>query len=241
MTHAYDPALAERAARTLGRMLDFSVYSLHGDVASMMDLFTACGLARLFENGDIRTIAGISGIELAYGILDRSGLAYERTAPRHTISLSPEFWCGYTLAMIQCKACLPFDAIMRRFDHSGFMSDYVDQRTSYLESLDLSMDADKRSAALRAFGAGYSGDAVSRFLAEEHAGTGNAAGCSLKSMRIKNGLSQSGLAKAAGIPVRTIQQYEQGQKDLSKAGAGYLIALSRVLNCPPEILLRPSR
>ena len=59
----------------------------------------------------------------------------------------------------------------------------------------------------------------------------------LKIARIKNGLSQSQLAKACGIPLRTIQQYEQRQKDLSRARAEYLVALSRVLGCDPASLL----
>ena len=59
----------------------------------------------------------------------------------------------------------------------------------------------------------------------------------LKKMRIKNGLSQSGLAEASGVPLRTIQQYEQRQKDLAKARAEYLIALSRVLGCDPSRLI----
>ena len=64
-----------------------------------------------------------------------------------------------------------------------------------------------------------------------------AADTPLKIARIKNGLSQSQLAKACGIPLRTIQQYEQRQKDLSRARAEYLVALSRVLGCDPASLL----
>jgi DNA-binding transcriptional regulator YiaG len=59
----------------------------------------------------------------------------------------------------------------------------------------------------------------------------------LAEMRIKNGLSQSQLAKAAGVPVRTIQQYEQGQKDIRRARAEYVISLSRALHCDPVRLL----
>ena len=36
MIHAYDKVLLDRAADTLGRMLDYSVYSLHYDVAAIM-------------------------------------------------------------------------------------------------------------------------------------------------------------------------------------------------------------
>ena len=106
MTHAYDEVLLERAADSLGRMLDFSVHSLRQDAASMMELFCACGLASLFERGDIRTIAGMSGIELAYETMERSGLTYERTTPRHTRSLSGEYWCGRVLVRAQWASCL---------------------------------------------------------------------------------------------------------------------------------------
>ena len=51
------------------------------------------------------------------------------------------------------------------------------------------------------------------------------------------GLSQSQLAKLTGIPVRTIQQYEQGQKDINKARAEYVITLARALYCDPQQLL----
>ena len=50
-------------------------------------------------------------------------------------------------------------------------------------------------------------------------------------------LSQSVLAKRSGVPVRTIQQYEQRQKDISKAGAEQLLRLGRVLCCPVEELV----
>ena len=39
------------------------------------------------------------------------------------------------------------------------------------------------------------------------------------------------LAELAGIPIRTIQQYEQRQKNINKAQVQYLIALSKVLCC----------
>ena len=40
MIHAYDKVLLDRAANTLGRMLDYSVYSLHYDAASCHTKFS---------------------------------------------------------------------------------------------------------------------------------------------------------------------------------------------------------
>ena len=59
----------------------------------------------------------------------------------------------------------------------------------------------------------------------------------LQARRLAASLSQSQLARAAGIPVRTLQQYEQRQKDVNHARADYLVALSRALCYQPADLL----
>ena len=239
MTHAYDKILLDRAADSLGRMLDYSVYSLHYDIPVMMDLFIASGVAALFERGDIRTIAGMSGVELSYEVLEKSGIVFERTQPRYTKGLSPEFWFGYTLARIQWETCLSFDQIMRSFPPQSFISGYTGSRFSFLDSLPYDISDKDRSAGITAFGRQYADESVSHFIQITTSGInkGVTEETPLKKMRIKNGLSQSGLAKASGIPLRTIQQYEQRQKDLAKARAEYLIALSRALNCDPSRLI----
>ena len=135
MTRAYDRALLGRASDTLGRMLDFASRSLHHDVNTVMSLFCASGLAARFGSGDIRLIAGMSGIELAYAVLDRSGIAYERTVPRHTGGYSPEYWLGWALARAQWDSCLPFRTVTAYFPAQDFMADYTKKRTEYLAGL----------------------------------------------------------------------------------------------------------
>ena len=237
MTHAYDKVCLDRAADTLGRMLDYSVYTLHYDIAAMIDLFIASGTASLFERGDIRLTAGMSGVELSYEVLEKSGIAFERIKPRYTKSLSPEYWCGRTLTRIQWETCMPFEQIMAVFSPSVFISGYGKSRLSFLDSLPLDMEEADRVAEIRAFGLQFSAEAVSEFIAAEIDSDGISGETPLKKMRIKNGLSQNGLAKASGVPLRTIQQYEQRQKDLSKARSEYLIALSRALGCDPSRLI----
>ena len=56
----------------------------------------------------------------------------------------------------------------------------------------------------------------------------------LKRLRSKAGLSQRELAEISGIPLRTIQQYEQRQKNINKAQAEYLVMLARALCCGVE-------
>ncbi len=59
----------------------------------------------------------------------------------------------------------------------------------------------------------------------------------LKKYRLAAGLSQSELAEVSGVPVRTIQQYEQRVKNINAAKAESVIALSKALECPVEMLM----
>ena len=232
MTHAYDEICLARAADTLGRMLDYAVYSLHYDAATIIDLFIASGDASRFETGDIKILSGMSGTELAYDILERSGLAFQRTQPRYTKGLSAEYWCGYALAHIQWNTCASFSSIMQLFRVQNYIAEYGKKRLAFLESLPLDIAEETRKEKVLSFGYDYASESVAQFLS-----SAGKAPCALRMYRAKNGLSQSGLAQASGIPVRTIQQYEQGQKDLRKARAEYLIALSRVLGVDPSQLI----
>lgn len=45
------------------------------------------------------------------------------------------------------------------------------------------------------------------------------------------------IAERSGVPLRTLQQYEQRQKNINRASAEYVIALARVLGCMPEELM----
>ena len=99
------------------------------------------------------------------------------------------------------------------------------------------MDDSERRSAIDAIKASFPGELRSAF--EKRLGSESNAKqeTHLKEMRLINGFSQSQLAAAAGVPVRTLQQYEQRRKDLGKAQYEYIARLSAVLNCRPEELL----
>lgn len=60
---------------------------------------------------------------------------------------------------------------------------------------------------------------------------------SLKTIRKKRGLTQRELARQSGVNLRSLQDYEQGHKQLSSAGGDVLLRLSMVLACSVEDLL----
>ena len=57
--------------------------------------------------------------------------------------------------------------------------------------------------------------------------------------RIRNisGLTQIRLSKLSDVPLRTIQMYEQRNKDINKAQSITLLKLSRALGCEVENLM----
>ena len=59
----------------------------------------------------------------------------------------------------------------------------------------------------------------------------------LKRIRLLSKLSQKELALKSGVSLRSIQMYEQKNKDINKANAISLYMMSKVLNCSIEDLL----
>ena len=59
----------------------------------------------------------------------------------------------------------------------------------------------------------------------------------LKRIRVAYGCTQSELAKKADVSLRSIQMYEQRNKNINKASAETLLSLSKVLGCTMEDLI----
>ena len=59
----------------------------------------------------------------------------------------------------------------------------------------------------------------------------------LKRIRNAYGITQSELAKISGVSLRSIQMYEQRNKDINKASAESLYRIAKVLGCAIEDLI----
>ena len=90
MIHAYDKVYLEKARVSLGRMLDFAVYDLGFDLTDFFNLFLASGVAKDFGTGDFTLLAGKSGVELAYEVLERSG---RPVSAKRLLQNSPVYRC----------------------------------------------------------------------------------------------------------------------------------------------------
>ena len=113
MIHAYDKVYLDKARTVLGRMLDFAVYDLNYDIADFFQKFICSGVAARFEIGDFTVITGRSGVELAYEVLEQSGIKPKRIKPNYTADRSEEFWLGWALAYYQWETSMSFAEIVQ--------------------------------------------------------------------------------------------------------------------------------
>lgn len=212
MIHAYHKVYLEKARNNLGRMLDFATYDLGYDPCTFFDLFMNSGLAKGFEKGEFHLTVGMSGVELAYRVLELTNHQVEYPKPRYTADRSPEYWAGWALAYYQWETAMPFLDILECVP----LDDIIRMYSPYHE-MDIRQFCERMNELYR------KANPETR----------------LKQIRQRAGLSQSELAEQSGVPLRTIQQYEQRQKSINKAQAEYLVLLAKALNCNAEDLIEP--
>lgn len=210
MICAYDKVYLDSAKRVLGRMLDFAVYDLQYEMKEFFSMFLESDISKRFEKGDFSILAGKSGVEVAYEVLDDRKIDVVRLQPRYTANRSEEYWTGWALAHYQWETALSFVEITK-----SIPLHYVKALYSPYHEMDITHFVEKMNALYRAANPDTN----------------------LKRMRKQAGLSQSELATFSGIPVRTIQQYEQRQKNINKAQVEYLFRLSGALGCSVECLI----
>lgn len=215
MIHAYDQVYLDKARVVLGRMLDFAVYDLNYDITEFFNMFLDSGLAARFEKGDYAVIVGMSGVELAYQVLELTTGNTQRIKPTYTVDRSEEYWAGWALAYYQWETALRFEEIIRHVPIAEIVKLY-----SPYHEMDIRQFCDKMDERYRA----------------------SKPETNLKTLRTKLGMSQRELAEASGVPLRTIQQYEQRQKNINKAQGEYLIMLAQALCCEvPDLIEKTGR
>ena len=232
--HAYNELYLNKTRNSMAVMLNFAVHDLHQDADAFFELFITSGMADLFGSGDVKVTAGMSGIELAYRVLEISGIAVDKVSYRYTSGRSREYWAGWALAFYQWETAIPFEDIFQAMPASRIItacSEYreheIEEITSALDWMDELKIPDHMNES----------DYIS-FRDRLNASI-NCSGreTRLKTIRLRSGLSQGRLAALSGVPVRTIQQYEQRRKDINKAAFESIIKLAAALSCEPSQLI----
>ena len=207
MIHAYDKNYLSKAQNNLASMLDFAVYDLEENLSYFYLKFLQSKICSQFERGESTVIVGKSGVELALDIIGDETLASKY---RPAANRTPEYWCGWALAYFQWQTNLGFKEINKYISISEILAMY-----SPYHEMDISQFCDKMIE-----------------LYNKRKNNTN-----LKALRLDAGLSQRELAEISDIPVRTIQQYEQKQKNINAAKAETVVKLAKALNCTVEALM----
>jgi DNA-binding XRE family transcriptional regulator len=214
MTPAYDEVYLAGAKQVLGRALDYASCDCGIELASFYQAFLASKYAGMLERGDFRVTAGMSGIELARRVMAETepdpSEAPAFPDPCERTGRGAEYWAGWALAWYQWKTAATFAEI-----ESAVPIERVVGLYSPYHEMDIT-----------AFGAKM--DALYRETRPE---------TELKRRRRMVGLTQRELSERSGVPLRTIQQYEQRQKDINKASFDSVVALAVALYCPNPLLL----
>ena len=125
---------------------------------------------------------------------------------------SPEYWAGWALAYYQWSTSYGFMYIFKAVPFT-----YILKMYGIYHEMDIMKFVDAMDERISSF---YNESALKRF-------------------RLLAGLSQSKLAASADVPLRQIQLFEQGKRDITKTQASTIYKLSKALGCSMESLLQP--
>lgn len=210
MIHAYQEIYLNSIQSALGEAFDYAINECNINGTDFIKLFLTSDASKKIEKGDCTYLVGKSGIELAIEIIQSTTGNDVFSEANDTFYRTAEYWIGYVIAYYQWYSS-------RTFSNIFYVFSYLDLKNMYqtLHEADISkfVDiADKR---------------IKETMSETN----------LKHIRKLYGISQSKLAKYSAVSLRSIQMYEQRNKDINKASGETLYNLSKVLGCSMEDLL----
>lgn len=210
MMYAYDSDMVSNAQETLAWMLDFGTNVYGYTLEEFYNMFLKSNISMRFGRGDVSIVLGHSGSELAHMVIFESDESISFSRAYRGMERSKEYWVGWALAYYQWKSGLSFGMI-----NEFIKIDQIYKMYSKYHEMDIQQFVDVMDE-------------------RKHEKLGDS---SLKRMRAYAMLSQATLAEKTGIPLKTIQHYEQGQKDIRHAKVETVILLARALGCRVEDLL----
>lgn len=210
MTHAYREIYLSNAQSVLGDAFDYAVNTCGMNGNDFVNLFIVSSVSKRMENGEPACLAGKSGIEIAREVvLETKGQELQR-APQERFGRSKEYWIGWAVAYYQWASGRTYSEIFR-------VNTFEDLQKMY----DTLHEADVTKFA----------DIVNIRMKEHYSET------NLKRIRTIYGFTQAELAERAGVTLRSIQMYEQRNKNINKASVDTVYKLAKTLGCTIEDLI----
>ena len=198
------------AQALLGDAFDYAINACGVAGDSFIKLFSVSSVSNRIENGEPSYLLGKSGIETAVDVLVETTGKAPTAKPQANFSRSREYWIGWAVAYYQWFSGRKFSDIFKVLSLEDLQQMY-----SPLHEADVTKFADIVDAKVR------------EYFADTN----------LKRIRTLYGCTQAELAKRSNVSLRSIQMYEQRNKDINKASAETVLSLAKVLGCTMEDLL----
>lgn len=210
MIHAYQEIYLNNAQSIIGDAFDYAINTCNIPGNDFVKLFIASSVSKRMENGEPAYLAGKSGIEIVQEIITETQYLELQTEPLEHFGRSKEYWIGWAIAYYQWYSGRKYSDIFKVLSFDDLQKMYYT-----LHEADITKFAE--IVGLR----------MKEYFAETN----------LKRIRSTYGFTQAELANRSGVSLRSIQMYEQRNKNINKASAETIFCLAKVLGCTMEDLI----
>lgn len=210
MTHAYQEMYLNKSQSVLGDAIDYAVNTCGISGSDFIKLFLASTICRRMENGEPTCIAGKSGIEIVREISFETTGKEITNEPQEHFGRSKEYWIGWAVAYYQWYSSRKYSEIFKVLSFEELQQMYYT-----LHEADISKFVDIADARIKE----YFKDT------------------NLKRLRVAYGCTQAELSQKSDVSLRSIQMYEQRNKDINKASVETIYRIAKTLGCAMEDLI----
>ena len=210
MTRAYQEIYLSKAQSVIGDAFDYAVNTCAIPGIDFVKLFIASSVSKRMENGEPAYLAGKSGIEIVREIVAETKGQELQIEPQEHFGRSKEYWIGWAVAYYQWYSGRKYSDIFRVLSFEDLQKMYYT-----LHEADITKFVDIVDSKIK------------EYFPETN----------LKRIRTAYGFTQAELAERSGVSLRSIQMYEQRNKNINKASADTMYSLAKALGCTMEDLI----
>lgn len=210
MIHAYQEIYLSKAQSVLGDAFDYAVNTCGIPGKDFVKLFGVSSACKRMENGEAAYLVGKSGVEIAVEIISETKNQEIQIEYKENFQRSKEYWIGWAVAYYQWYSNRKYNDIFKVISYEELLRMY-----NTLHEADISKFIDIVDSRIR------------EYFSETN----------LKRIRTAYGYTQAELAKSSGVSLRSIQMYEQRNKNINKASVESMYSLAKALGCTVEDLI----
>lgn len=208
--HSYQEMYLSKAQSVLGTAFDYAINSCKIQGESFAKIFVTSSVCKRIENGEPAFVSGKSGIEIAKEVVYETMKKKLDNEPKEDFNRSKQYWIGWAVAYYQWYSGRSFSEIFKVIPYASLEKMYYT-----LHEADITKFV----------------DIVDRRMKEYFIDT------KLKRIRTAYGCTQAELAKKADVSLRSIQMYEQRNKNINKASVDTVYRIAKALGCTVEDLI----